>query len=84
MGMKVFDIDPLEVPCRDCYITSLTAGLQFPDGTVANTNTSMWLHHAVLANLARTDLTCTGREDAFERILASGNERPLVDFTLGG
>jgi hypothetical protein len=34
-------------PCTECTIVSQVAGLEYPDGTNANIDTGMWLHHMV-------------------------------------
>ncbi|KAL1845032.1 hypothetical protein VTK73DRAFT_1306 [Phialemonium thermophilum] len=81
-GMADFDVVDAPMPCHDCLITGFLPSLQFEDGTVANANTSMSLHHAVFANLNRTDTTCPDWEG--ERFLAAGNERTALDLTLGG
>ncbi|OAA64219.1 hypothetical protein SPI_02866 [Niveomyces insectorum RCEF 264] len=72
-------------PCTDCYITGFQAGLEYPDGRYANTNTSMYMHHVALVNLNRSDATCSGPlGNDTQRIFASGNERLPVDLTVGG
>jgi hypothetical protein len=32
-------------PCSDCMIVGMNAGLEYPDGRDANTDTGLWLHH---------------------------------------
>jgi hypothetical protein len=73
-------------PCQDCYITSVAVELEYPDGSVANANTGMWLHHTAIMNPARTDITCTEKREKHrdERVWAAGNERTFLDLTLGG
>lgn len=80
-GMQSFDGMNAAMPCQDCLITAALPNLEFEDGTTANANTSMSLHHTVLFNLNRTDATC---ETFPERFLAAGNERTPLDLTLGG
>jgi hypothetical protein len=49
----------VDKPCTSCMILGMNAGLEYPDGGDANTNTKMWLHHVrssafkskVIANL---------------------------------
>jgi hypothetical protein len=80
-------------PCDDkCTIVGMNAGLEYPDGTNANIDTGMWLHHMVLINSGpgRSDPTCDWLPispphmiaGAFpktsERLFASGNERTKV------
>lgn len=33
------------MPCTNCYVTALQAGLEYPDGSDANIDTGAWLHH---------------------------------------
>jgi hypothetical protein len=81
MGMKEFNEMSATKPCVDCYITALRAGLEYPNGSIANSDTGMWLHHAVLYDFGRKDLTCS---DLPYRFFASGNERTPLDMTLDG
>lgn len=80
-GMKEFNELSAERPCVDCYITKLQAGLEYPNGTIANSDTGMWLHHAVLYDFGRQDLSCSNLP---YRFFASGNERTRLDLTLNG
>jgi hypothetical protein len=80
-GMKEFTDSASEKPCSDCLIVSITAGLEYPNGTVANSDTGMWLHHLVLYDFGRQDVVCPTMP---YRFFASGNERTPVDFSLGG
>jgi hypothetical protein len=80
-GMKEFTEAAANRPCTDCYITKLQAGLEYPNGSIANSNTGMWLHHAVLYDFGRKDLACP---DLPYRFFASGNERTRLDMTLNG
>jgi len=79
-------------PCSDCMIVGMNAGLEYPDGRDANTDTGLWLHHMVLFNIGSGawDATCTvfglphmivGTLPASsERIFSSGNERTTIFF----
>jgi stress up-regulated protein Nod 19 len=73
-------------PCDDCFILSAEPDLVYPDGTSANLDTGVMLHHAVFFNSGEQDTTC-GRDWFFrnlgERFLASGNERTKRDFPPG-
>ena len=82
-GMINFGGEAVPAPCTNCLVTFIHAGLEYVDGTRADANTGMWLHHTVWTNLARTSATCpkTGGGDRF---FASGNERTPVDLTVGG
>lgn len=80
-GMKDFQIGNITKPCSNCLITFMEAGLQYPNGTYANSNTGMWLHHTVLYNLNRSDAVCTKSPDRF---FASGNERTPINICVNG
>lgn len=71
-------------PCSDCYITSFQADLK-ADGTTANFDTGMMLHHVVFTSQFRSDATCSGTYLglAGERFFASGNERTRISFPDG-
>lgn len=80
-GMTAFDDPDAPMPCSDCLITGFLPNLEYEDGTTANVNTGMMLHHSVLANMNRTDATC---EDSPDRFIGAGNERTVFDLTLEG
>ncbi|KAK3381078.1 hypothetical protein B0H63DRAFT_450449 [Podospora didyma] len=80
-GMKLFQDMNAMMPCHECLITQYTADLQFINGTSANANKNMWLHHIGLMNLHRTDAAC---EEWPERMSINGNERSPVDMTIKG
>ena len=67
-------------PCEDCFITKAEPDLVYEDGTTANLDNGLMLHHAVLFNNGRPDTTC-GKDWFYgrfgERFLASGNERTV-------
>jgi hypothetical protein len=91
-------VTDIEKPCIDCFITNMVPGLEYADGTTANTDTGMWLHHFVLLNQGpgRADPTCAANPFSLphvavgtspadtERIWASGNERMPLPFNLRG
>jgi hypothetical protein len=86
-GMEDYLILSAETPCQDCFITFIEAGLEYPNGSYANANTSLWLHHTVLYNLNRTDSVCVvdgGGNPQPERWFASGNERTAFDLSMNG
>ncbi|QDS68047.1 hypothetical protein FKW77_009716 [Venturia effusa] len=76
-------------PCEECTIVGMNAGLEYPDGTNANIDTGLWLHHMVLFNIGpgRYDATCKDAPVSLphmivgttpkgsERLFSSGNER---------
>ncbi|CAK7226080.1 hypothetical protein SBRCBS47491_006107 [Sporothrix bragantina] len=78
------------LPCRDCFITGFSYGVRYVEanGTVsadeANINTGMYLHHALLINLNRTDATCPPPLGGVQRMFGAGNERTYVDITNNG
>jgi len=64
-------------PCTNCRITDMVPNLVYAsDGTTANLETGAMLHHFVLFNPARPDVTCSNWPG--ERFLAAGNERSHV------
>ena len=73
-------------PCEDCFIVRAEPDLVYEDGTPANLDTGLMLHHALLFNNGRPDTTC-GKDTFFgrfgERFLASGNERTTKHFPDG-
>ncbi|KAF2664969.1 hypothetical protein BT63DRAFT_443282 [Microthyrium microscopicum] len=83
-GMATFLDRNAAKPCDDCLITYMHAGLEYPNGTVANSDTGMWLHHSVAINVGRKDTVCQASELAPQRFFASGNERTPVDLSVGG
>jgi hypothetical protein len=80
-GMKEFNDQSAPRPCTDCFITKIQAGLEYPNRTIANSDTGMWLHHAVLYDFGRQDLACPNLP---YRFFASGNERTRLDMSLNG
>ena len=80
-GMKAFQEKSVTMPCTDCLITWMQADLHYVNGTEANTNTGLWLHHTVLANTAQKGLICPENVESF---YASGNERTAVDICVNG
>jgi hypothetical protein len=72
-------------PCVSCYLTSMQARLRYPDGTTANYDTGIMLHHVMLSSQWRQDVTCSGTALGLvgERFFASGNERTRIGFPLG-
>lgn len=71
----------IPLPCSSCIITHVQAGLQYPNGSYANINTGMWMHHVVVGNLARTGTTCP---QFGEFVFASGNERTPANICVNG
>jgi hypothetical protein len=81
-GMSTFTVSEAETPCQDCLITFMQAGLEYPNGTVANADTNLWLHHTVFENIRRNMTTCPGRVG--DMFFASGNERTPIDICANG
>ena len=74
-------------PCTNCFLQQFEPDLVYADGSSANLDTGMMLHHAVLFAAGRQDATC-GPEQPFpgklgERFFASGNERTPGAFPPG-
>jgi hypothetical protein len=71
-------IPKIEQPCEDCFITGIQPRLVYADGRNADMANGVMLHHLVIADTAKRDLTCA-REDGVgaigQRIFASGDER---------
>ena len=79
-GMKPFGFN-LDAPCRNCFITYAQLGLEYPDGTPANANTGMWMHHIVVHNPSRPGVVCSAKP---EIVFGSGNERTPTNFCNDG
>lgn len=82
-GMKNWLVPMAQKPCADCLVTWIRAGLEYPNGTVANADTGLWLHHTVFMNTQRTSVVCPD-VDVGEYFFASGNERTAVDICVNG
>jgi hypothetical protein len=61
----------------------MQAGLTYPNGSYANADTGMWLHHVVLTNTAVPAAVC-GLSNGGDRFFASGNERTPVNICVNG
>jgi hypothetical protein len=80
-------VPSLPKPCSNCFLLEFQPELVYADGTPANLDTGMMLHHAVLFSAGRPDPTC-GPEEPFpgklgQRFFASGNERTPGLFPPG-
>ena len=80
-------VPSLPKPCSNCFLVEFQPDLVYADGTSANLDTGMMLHHAVLFSAGRPDATC-GPEQPFpgklgQRFFASGNERTAGVFPPG-
>ncbi|MCA1843458.1 MAG: hypothetical protein LC792_09795, partial [Actinobacteria bacterium] len=72
-------VPTLAKPCSNCFLQEFQPDLVYADGSPANLDTGMMLHHAVLFSAGRADPTC-GPNEPFpgklgQRFFASGNER---------
>jgi hypothetical protein len=74
------------MPCTDCYLTGTSIDLVYPDGTSANLDTGVMLHHVVVFNSGRPDATCAPDTPVGfmgERFFAAGNERTSGTLPAG-
>jgi len=78
---------PMTPPCVNCYVTSVTPDLTYRDGSSANYDTGVMLHHAVLFDRSKKDVTCGDSRTFYDltgrRIFASGNERTAGTLPKG-
>jgi hypothetical protein len=80
--MDTYEVLNAPQPCTDYIITYIAADLEYTDGTHANTDTGMWLHHALLYSMKEKDAVCP--QDYPARIFAAGNERTPADISVNG
>lgn len=80
-GMVDYTQTAILQPCKDCLITFMQAGLEYPNGTYANTDTGIMLHHIVMFESGNRDAACSKLP---ARFFASGNERTPIDLTVNG
>ncbi|TID27629.1 Diphthamide biosynthesis protein 2 [Venturia nashicola] len=84
-------------PCAECTIVSQFAGLEYPDGSSANIDSGLWLHHMVHFTIGsgRWDPTFAGSPSLphadvgaspmnAERYFSSGNERTKIRIDEAG
>jgi hypothetical protein len=79
-------IPEIDKPCSDCFITSVVPHLVYADGSNADMDTGVMLHHLVIVEPGKTDVTCARTEGigaAGRRIFASGNERTPITLPDG-
>jgi hypothetical protein len=75
----------VQVPCSNCYITSMHAEL-VSKGKRDNVDNGLMMHHMVLFAQGRTDATCgpeTFLGKVGQRFFASGNERTPMSLPPG-
>jgi hypothetical protein len=79
-------VPAMPMPCTNCYLTGTDVDLVFEDGSSANLDNGLMLHHIVTFNTGRPDATC-GPDTAIgslgERFWAAGNERTGGQFPAG-
>ena len=73
-------------PCSNCLMTGVIPDMVYADGTPANIDTGVMLHHVVIFDNSKDDYTCP-RWDGVgvlgRRIFASGNERTAMSTPPG-
>jgi hypothetical protein len=82
-GMGDWLVPEAQKPCTDCLITWILAGLEYPNGTDANADTGLWLHHTVFSNTNRTAAVCPQAKTG-DDFFASGNERTPANICVNG
>ena len=70
---NIFTTEP--TPCTNCRITDMVTNLVYADGTSANMNNGVLLHHVVFYNPANNGLVCGQPGEPFT---GAGNERTHV------
>ncbi|KAF1984073.1 hypothetical protein K402DRAFT_396007 [Aulographum hederae CBS 113979] len=89
-GLKDVSASNVTKPCSDCTLKWAKASVTYPDGTEANIDTGVWLHHMTLSIVGpgRVDLACPqGTERIpknWERLLAFHNDRNETFFGMSG
>jgi hypothetical protein len=70
----------IQKPCKECLIASLSANLEYADGS--SSKGTAWLHHSVLiaAGPKVKDPICG--DSNTETIFSSGNERSTVKYAV--
>jgi hypothetical protein len=68
-------------PCDECFLGALQGGLEYEDGSEANADSDMFLHHLVISNDAKPDWLCGLRLVGVLRpqwMYNTGNDRSAV------
>lgn len=79
-------VPAMPMPCTNCFLTGTDVDLVFEDGSSANLDNGLMLHHIVTFNTGRPDATCgpdTAVGSLGERFWAAGNERTGGQFPPG-
>jgi hypothetical protein len=66
-------------PCKECIIASLTADLEYADGSRVP-NPSAWLHHSAVVNAGPKIRDPVCGESNTETLFSAGNERTVTRF----
>jgi hypothetical protein len=82
--MDGYRTENITMPCANCMLTWMRAGLEYADGRQANINTGLWLHHTAIGNTGRADPICTNRTADGAYFFASGNERTIANLCDSG
>jgi hypothetical protein len=81
MGMMTV-LERMTPPCEGEYFTKIKADLIYADGSKANYDTNVMLHHVVIYNQNKDNLTCPG-VGISEQVFGSGNERIRLELPPG-
>jgi hypothetical protein len=75
----------LPKPCESCFVTAVEPNLVDPAGNRADMNSGVMLHHAVIAETGKEDVTCgrNGIGAIGRRLFASGDERTAIAMPAG-
>lgn len=74
----LFDV---KKPCADCFIVAMQSRMEDINETELVTDAGFWLHHVILFNTARPDLTCPATG---ERFYGGGNTKATRRWNLHG
>ena len=78
-------VPAIPMACTNCFLTGTKVDLVFEDGSSANLDNGLMLHHIVAFNAGRPDATCapnTPIGSLGERFFAAGNERTGGTFPV--
>ena len=73
----------IPLPCSDCLVTWIKADLEYENGTVADADSGLWLHHMVITSLTKKNILCP-KNEVGDFFFASGNERTIADLSHAG
>jgi hypothetical protein len=78
---EMFGGAAIHKPCEECFLGKFQGGMEYEDGSEANVDTGMYMHHFVITNTGKPDWLCGLRKGGSFRnqwVYNSGNERPPV------